>query len=74
MVRRTYPGIMFPESDLATLGELRREIIKLKENCRPFDAQYCALDKVKAAIDECAGFFTGDPTFFHRKPPVGNGC
>ncbi len=73
-MRRTYPGIMFPAQDLEKLRPLREQVLKLMQQCRPFGDQYCALDKVRASIDECAAYFVKDATFFHRKPPVGNGC
>lgn len=71
-MRRTYPGL--DARRIEELRPLRDKVILLMQDCRPFGEQYCALDKVKAAIDECAGSFTKDVTFFHRKPPVGNGC
>lgn len=73
-MRRTYSGIKFPEKTMQELLPLRNKVRELQDNCRPFGDQWCALDKVNRAIDECAAFFTKDPTFFHRKPPVGNGC
>lgn len=73
-MRQTYSGIIDPARRLEELRPLREKVILLMQECRPFSEQYCALDKVKAAIDECAAYFTKDRTFFHRKPPVGNGC
>lgn len=74
MVRRTYTGIMFPERTMETLKPFRNHVIKLATDCFPFSPEYNELHKLMAAIDDCGTYFTGDPTFFHRKPPVGNGC
>ena len=74
MVRMRYVGIMFPERDMETLKPFRAHVTKLLMQCRPFGDQYNALSKLIDAIDDCGTHFTKDPAFFHRKPPVGNGC
>jgi len=73
-MRRTYTGIMFPESTLEQLRPLRESVINLQSDCRPYSDQWRALDQVVRAVDECATFFTKDPTFFYRKAKPGNGC
>lgn len=74
MVVVRYPGLRRPEVEMETLRDYHTHLIQLMTMCRPFGPDYDALLAAKEALCRTAEHFTGDPAFFARKLPVGNGC
>ncbi|MFD3263319.1 hypothetical protein [Phenylobacterium ferrooxidans] len=73
-MRKTYVGLMYPQRDFEALKPFRHQLMELKIKCQPGGRDYMVLDEVQVALDRAAGHFTGDPAFYARKAPVGNGC
>lgn len=74
MVVVRYPGLRRPRVEMEALRRYHDHLLQLMILCRPSGPDYAALLAAKDALSRTAEHFTGDPGFFARKPPVGNGC
>ena len=57
---------------LQKLGEARRALLRAEEQLRRGCIQAKAFEALRGEIDDLARMLTGDPTYFHAKPPAGN--
>ena len=57
---------------LRKLGEARHALLTAESHLRPGCIQAKAVGALRGEIDELARVLTGDPTYFHAKPPAGN--
>ena len=69
MTRMRYVGVHDPKGAFEALKPYRKAIIDMKTQVRPFGPDYLILDAAMKALDTAAFHFTGDPTFYHLRPP-----
>ena len=69
MVRMSYPGITNPKAAFERLRPFRQELLRMKDQVRPFGSDYLILEALDKALTTAAYHFTREADFFSGKPP-----
>lgn len=67
MVQRKYPGYLDPKAEFDKFQPYRAALITCALAYRPGGAEYMALYRAVAALDEAAAVILGDRTYFHLR-------
>ena len=69
MVKRNYPGWLEPKKKFDEFEPYRNRLIGCAIAYRPGGAEYMALFRAVAALDDAAAVVLNDRAYFHVPPP-----